>query len=664
MSWTPPPPPYCSPAGGDLVMIGLEDERTELNIKEVIVRVTDLQRVIIDVRKQKEDALAKRAAQRLEKERMDTWRREERESVEHTGSGLDESVEQLELQLHRVREARNKKIIMHKKQRERLKREIAQIELAGQQLVNFELELLEAVAADARRLADHSRLVHEATLAGLNDKMESLVALGERQFGRNKELLVILDSEVLQQRSIFWNNQKLKRYGQESTLIAALPSESDVEVQKAISRVKAGDVVTRRNNKSGKMEDIWLQVDSSCNFLTWQRLDADGGALDMTASRLSLQLDVVDVVFGALAPGFFLSKNEPPLPWMGLSIVEKSGGVINLSSNDEETVLLWFLGLQALVPSDSRRNGSIRRNILSRSDIVWTRAQMKIESAARIHSLPPTVYMSRKILACRRKMGEQLDHLREVVVTEDPVFQKVDSNRDSANRTDPLGARALKVALREKVITQHDLIHLTDPELRRKLVDASEFCVPLQALFREEMRVRGPSNPRRVSKASMGSIGHSSSQKEMIGAIQDIVSPRPGPGVTSPRTAILMTQDQDYPDAASILSPRSGGEGIGVILLQQAMKENAVSLEDLTRLSDTELQAKVIAALEHSESMRTLLRGYLKARGKLPVGTEESSEDSDADVIREEGSDGDLNDTDGLRYNSDVEDAAAASSSV
>lgn len=201
MSWTPPPPPYCSPAGGDLVMIGLEDERTELTIKEVIVRVTDLQRDIIDIRKQKEDALAKRAAQRLEKERMESWRREERESVEHTGSELDESVEQLELQLHRVRDARNKKIIMHKKQRERLKREIAQIELAGQQLVNFELELLEAVAADARRLADHSRLVHEATLAGLNDKMESLVALGERQFGRNKELLVILDAEVLQQRS-------------------------------------------------------------------------------------------------------------------------------------------------------------------------------------------------------------------------------------------------------------------------------------------------------------------------------------------------------------------------------------------------------------------------------------------------------------------------------
>lgn len=647
-------------------MIDLENERTELTLQEVITRVTDLQRVIGDIRKQKEEALATRTAQRLEKENVDGWRREVSDSVRKSGSELEESIEELELQLHRVCEARNKKIIMHKKQRERLKREIAQMEIAGQQMVNFELELLEAVAADTRRLADHSRLVHEATLSGLNDKMESLVTLGERQYSRNQELLVNLEAEVMQQRSVFWSNQKLKRYGQESTLIAALPSESDVEIHTAINRVKAGDVVTRFN-KSGKQEEIWMQVDSSCNYLTWQRLDADGGALDMTASRLSLQMDVVDVIFGTLAPGFFLSKIEPPLSWLGLSIIEKSGGVINIASSDEETALLWFLGLQALVPSDTRLDGSPRNRNVTRGDVLWIRARMKIDSASRIHSLPPPIYLARKILACRRQMGEHLEHLREVVLPSETLSHKPEAKRDSINfsRVDPLGTRALQVALREKVITQHDLIHLTDTELRRKLIDAADYCIPLQTLFRDGIRVRGGSNnPRRSSKASVGSVGKFVSRKEMNGAIQELVSPRPVPGQTSPRTSLLLAQQEEaFPDASSIFSPRSGGEGIGVVLLQQAMKEKVITLEDLTRLSDAELQAKVIAAVEHSEGLRTLLRGYLKARGKLPTTDDSSGEDSNGDDAIST-SDGDVNDADDLRYNSDVEDADVGSSGL
>eukprot|EP00299_Pterocystis_sp_00344_P012149 c5790_g1_i1.p1 GENE.c5790_g1_i1~~c5790_g1_i1.p1 ORF type:complete len:666 (+),score=119.53 c5790_g1_i1:283-2280(+) len=614
-AWTPPSPPACSPTG-EPVMLDMEYKKTELTLKEVVLRVSTLQQTIDQHREAKRELLISREKQREEKAKAVKWREDVSETVLRTGSDLDTTINECQLQLHRLHEVRNRKILLHKQQREKLKREILTIEQAGRQLLQWEWDLMQAMASDARRMAARSQQVHDMTLRDLEERMRSLTEMGEKQYSRNAEQLHELEAEVTEQRAIFWENHKIRTYGQESALIAAVSSKADRDTQRAITHTKSGDVLIRFREKTGKREDVWMQLDVSATFITLQRLQTtkNSGSISSSITNLATRIDVLndvtDVVFGAVAPPFYLQAASPAsiLPWMCFTIVLKNGELLCFSAHDEESALSWFLALQSVISNPFKIDGSARSHV-TRSYLLWRRARMKVTWAARGSGLSYAAYLSRRIVSVHARQAETALQLQNAVFNDGPRKSQTQSHHRTSKKSstgESFGVLALQIAVREKVITQKDLIQLTDDELRAKMIEGAEMNEPLRELFRSQMRHHknsaGSSLPTAMSERT-ASFSSSDDVREVV----EQVTPR-DPVATTPRVTVLKDQTSTY----------NPNESIGVQVLRVALREKVLAIDDLTTLSDEQLQAKIILGVETHDALRELIRDHLRHTKRLP----------------------------------------------
>eukprot|EP00301_Raphidiophrys_heterophryoidea_P025427 c8529_g1_i1.p1 GENE.c8529_g1_i1~~c8529_g1_i1.p1 ORF type:complete len:553 (+),score=143.88 c8529_g1_i1:426-2084(+) len=509
-----PPAPNSSPQDADTSLLHDPEnlKRVDFTLKEVADKVSQLEKSIDAIRLAREAEVKKKAELQHQTESIDEWRVGVAKEVAKKNTELDQSVNSLEVELFKLTEMRNKKILVHKQEREKLKQEVEMLERAGSEFLALEMRLVQSLAADAKRLATRTQQVHNATIEDLSSKMKTLTEGGEKQFIANKNIIGALEAEILSERAAFWEHQKLRKYGQDSALVAMMPTAADAHIQTAIGHVKSGDVLMRFHPKTGKKEEIWVQLDVTCNYMVWQRLNTKANSLNVQASRLDLLNDAIDVVFGARSPSFFLLNHSPPIqPWLCFSIVSRDGKTIDLAAHDDETSFLWFLALQTFIPSDFKIDGSVRNRRLTRQQLLWKRAHMKLGYAAQLAGTQRWKHLARRVsMAVEQvKSGEAPTSTTEPRPDERrydaPVRHSSTVSSIGAAPASGFGVAVIKLALAEGVITKDDLANMSDKDLQHKVYEGIKTHASLRNLVREHLSQLGRANSAPLSSVSSGS---------------------------------------------------------------------------------------------------------------------------------------------------------------
>lgn len=598
------PPPSPEETLSDL-FAGIPE--VELTLLEAVKRVSNLQGTIEDIRRQRADEMSKRAKHATEAEDAELWRQRLIDEANTESEDLDRAISELNLEVYQLTERRNKKILLHKQERERLKREAEYIDLAGARMLAFEMRLTQALAQDAKRLAVRIKQVDEATKADLSKKMETLIAMGDRQHAKNAALIDKLQAEVLAQRAVFWEGQKLRKYGQESTFIVAMPTNADKDAQKAIQHIKSGDTLLLFNEKTGKAEECWVQVDTSCNFVNWQTLSQNRsglGRFQPQAGRIDLMNDAVDVVFGAKSPVFYYDTNRPPVKgWLCFTVITRDRRTFDFMAPDQDSSASWFMGLQTLIPSNFKIDGSVRNRNVGRGYILWRRGMMKIQHSAMGLNMTVLSYLADRLLA---------DALDKGLADEDVVARVANKKRSLIS---PARSASDSSRLRNQPPTQQR-------QQQQSSVNGAQRTpvLSLKAL-----------NTNNNSNSNNNANDDDNDNDEFAVRDAALLSARATHAISAPvgvngessRQIVLQTPGQP------LAGPNQPKESVGVIALRLAMQQGILSRNDLLECSDVQLQEKIVAALEVSKPLRELFRSHLQTtRGWVPSDSESDDDDN------------------------------------
>eukprot|EP00300_Choanocystis_sp_HF-7_P007141 c15113_g1_i1.p1 GENE.c15113_g1_i1~~c15113_g1_i1.p1 ORF type:complete len:638 (-),score=146.47 c15113_g1_i1:412-2325(-) len=581
----PPSSPEETP-----IMLSMDIPEVELTLLEAIQRVKNIQGSIEDIRRQRNEEASRRAKHVTEAEDVEAWRQKLLDDANAESDDLDKTISQLNLEVYQLTEKRNKKILLHKQERERLKREAEYIDMAGARMLAFEMRLTQAMAQDAKRLASRIKQVHEATKTDLKNKMEALIEMGDRQHAKNSALISKLQAEVLAQRAVFWEGQKLRKYGQESTFIVAMPTNADKDAQRAIQHIKSGDTLLRFNEKTGKSEECWVQVDTSCNFVNWQNLSQNRsgfGRFQAQAGRIDLMNEAVDVIFGAKSPVFYFDDNRPPIKgWLCFTVITRDRHTHDFMAPDQDSAAAWFMGLQTLIPSNFKIDGSVRNRNVGRGYILWRRGMMKIQHSAMGVNMTVLSYLAERLLADALDKG----------LADETVVTRVQKKRPLPSPARSTSASVShqpthQVTVEAQTPTQSNQrpISQTVPVIQTELADGSDEAH--EAILLSARATRNLSMP-------VGQNGESSRQ---------IVLLSPEQGLTTPG------------------KPQT--ETMGVIALRLALQQGVLSRTDLLECSDDELREKIVTALEFNKALRDLFRKHLEnTRGYFPSDSDSDEE--------------------------------------
>lgn len=580
-------------------MLSMDFPEVELTLSEAATRVRKLESSMEQIRRQRDEENSKRVKQLSEADEAEVWRRQLIDSALAEGNTLDETIAQLNLEIFQATENRNKKIVLHKQEREKMKREAEYIENAGSRMLAFEMRLSQAMASDAKRLATRIKQVHEATKTDLKNKMASLVEMGERQHAKNRTVITKLQADVLAQRAVFWEGSKLRKFGQESTYIVAMPTNADLDAQDAIQHIKSGDTLIRFNNRTGKTEEYWVQVDTSCNFVNWQRLAHNRSGFSKLGNaqtgRIDLVNEAVDVMFGAKSPAFFTDPDRPHVKsWLCFTIITRDRHTYDYMAPDQESATSWFLGLQALIPSNFKIDGSVRNRSMGRGLILWRRGMMKIQHAAMNAHMSPLSYLADRLFSEAVTQG----------IANEEVFEKV-TKRSSVSSIVKQPARSRSASFKSIFSkTKSSSILAVPPPL---VIAPSSSHAAVSADTADHEAALLSARGARAIGAPVGRTGQSARQ---------IVLTTPNHPVPAPGEARI--------------------EEAGVVALRLAIQQGVMTNTDLLERSDTELQEMITNALRSSEHLRALFRAHLPASQYANDSSDDDDDDEDEEAESKE----------------------------